>query len=147
LKYREMRTGEELCRRCAVLQKRNENPLGNDRSGGEVYCFTEMGNAVKGNGRLAGRVLVMAYKADGAIVVACRVLMMMERRNKGGDKEKQYEDAGKAFGPAHVVPSEYEPSIRRAADFVKKKMGVFPLIGHLRASHVIYPPCLNLFEK
>ena len=63
-----------------------------------------MGNDIIGNGLLACRMLMMAYKADGAIVVVGCGIVVMKHRRKRGQQENQYKESGKTFGPAHGAP-------------------------------------------
>jgi hypothetical protein len=63
-----------------------------------------MGNSVKGNGLLACCMLMMAYEADGAIVVVgCGIVVMKHRRERGQQENKDKKSC-KAFGPAHGAP-------------------------------------------
>lgn len=50
------------------------------------------------------RVLMMADKTNGAVVVGNRIIMVMEHHNECGQQKKQYEKFGKAFMPLHMIP-------------------------------------------
>jgi len=63
-----------------------------------------MGNDIIGNGLLACCMLMMAYKADGAIVVVGCGIVVMKHRRKRGQQENQYKKSGKTFGPVHGAP-------------------------------------------
>jgi hypothetical protein len=63
-----------------------------------------MGNTIKGYGLLACGMLMMAYKADGAIVVVGCGIVVMNHRHKRGQQENQYQEGCKTFGPAHGAP-------------------------------------------
>jgi hypothetical protein len=54
-----------------------------------------MGNTIKGNSLLACCILMMAYKADGAIVVIGSGIVVMKHRHKRGQQENQYKESGK----------------------------------------------------
>jgi hypothetical protein len=99
---------------------RGEYFLGNYGGGNNVYCFKEQRGAIKSNNRLARRVLMMAYKADGAIVVVGYGIVVMNHRHDRGQQENQYEERCKTFGPAHRAPFTRWFKLSFAAEFVKK---------------------------
>ncbi len=87
--------GEELCRRSTVVQGKVKETVDKRRGESNKWCFDETGNSVKGNRRLAGRLLMIAYDTDGAVVVFSDVSMMMGNRDESGQEEQQYEESGK----------------------------------------------------
>jgi hypothetical protein len=71
--------------------ERGEYLLDYQRCGSDIYCFKEERDTIKSNSRLACRVLMMAYKADWAVVVNGGVMMVMKSRHECGQQENQYE--------------------------------------------------------
>ena len=82
----------ELCGRSAVVQEGDKEFLGNDRSGNCKRCFCKTRDAYRSNGRLAGRGQMMSCNTDGAIVVACLVLMVMEHHHERRNEKMAYEE-------------------------------------------------------
>jgi hypothetical protein len=56
-----------------------------------------MGNAINGSGLLACCMLMMAYKADGAIMVVGRGIVVMKHRHKRGQQEDQDKECCKTL--------------------------------------------------
>jgi hypothetical protein len=81
---------EELRRRGAVVTGKGKEFISKEQRGNDNCCFSDSGQAVKSNCRLAGRVLMIAYKTNRAVVVVGRVVMIMGHSHKGGKKEQQY---------------------------------------------------------
>ena len=75
---------EELHGWGAVALERGEYSIGNYRCGSDIYCFNKKRDTIKSISRLTCRVLMMAYKTNGAVVVVNRVIMVMEHRHECG---------------------------------------------------------------
>lgn len=88
----------------AVALERDEYSISNYGCRSDIYCFNKKGGTIKSISRMTYRVLMMADKTNGAVVVGNRVIMVMEHHNESGQQKKQYEKFGKAFMPLHMIP-------------------------------------------
>jgi len=111
---------EKLCRGAASAERKEKEIVGKGRSGSNKCCFSETGNAINGNERVACREQVMAYNTDGAVVIVGRIFMMMRCSQECGKKEKQYQECGNSTAVDHSLPFTHKQRLVHVFEFVKK---------------------------
>jgi hypothetical protein len=88
--------------------RKEKEIIGKRRSGSNKCCFGKTGHAVKGSERVARCRLVMAYNTDGAIVIVCRIFMVMRYSYESSKKEKQYQECRNSATADHSLSFTHE---------------------------------------
>jgi hypothetical protein len=111
---------EKLCRGTASVERKEKEIVGKGRSGNNRGSFSETGNAVNGDERVACCGLVMAYNTDGTVVVVGRIFMVVQYGHECGKKEKQYQESGNFTAADHSLLFTMKQRLVHVVEFVKK---------------------------
>ncbi len=93
---------------------------GKNRRRCDKCCFNEARDAVKSDWGLVGRLLMMAYKTDGTVVVICFVKMVMGHGHERGKNEQKDEENGQLIASVYGVRSKHERTLNHEIGLVKK---------------------------
>jgi hypothetical protein len=113
-------SGEDLCRWRAGVQGTGNETSGKNLRGGDKCCCKEARDAVKSDWGLAGCLLIMAYKTDGAVVVICLIKMIMRRCRERGEEKQKDEENGQMTASVYGARSKHERTLNDEVGIVKK---------------------------